>query len=112
MKAGRLRTIVVFQVATETVDGYGGRSIAWADSVTVHCEFITTSGREALKSGRLEASATATLRARKDAISSVTEAYRASIGGVYWNIRAVMDFGQRGEYRDFIIERASAGVAV
>ncbi len=112
MQAGRLRTIVEFQQATETADGYGGRTIAWATVYTVQCEVITQSGRESLKAGRIEASTLATLRARAHAVTGVDEAWRAVIGGVNWNIRSVAVLGQKNDIADMIIERASAGVAV
>lgn len=110
--AGDLRTRVTFQQLTETPDGYGGRTKAWSDGCTVHCQYIVTSGREQLKSGRLEASVTATLRCRALAVAGVDEGWRAVIDGTNWNIRSVMAFGQRGEWKDMIIERAGAGVAV
>jgi SPP1 family predicted phage head-tail adaptor len=113
MNAGELRTIVYFQQQTETADGYGGKTVAWSTGAPVHCRFIATSGREQLKNGRLESSVTATLRVRTGSVVGVDESWRATIGGVSWNIRAVIPFGQRDEFKDLIIERGgSAGVAI
>jgi len=112
MKAGLLRTIATFQEPTDTADGYGGKTRTWSAGTAVQVQYIATSGREQLKAGRLEASVTATLRVRAAAIPTVTEAWRAVIGGVNWNIIAVIEFGQRGEFKDVIIERAGSGVAV
>jgi hypothetical protein len=35
-----------------------------------------------------------------------------TIDSVVWNIRSVMRFGQRKEWLDIMIERATSGVAV
>lgn len=109
MKAGKLRTRVTFQELTETDDGYGGKSEAWTNDKTVSCEFVSQSGKEALESGRLEATNLATLKVRAKSVSGVTPSWRAVIAGEEWNIRQVMPFGQRDRRTDIIIER---GVAV
>lgn len=110
--AGDLRTIVTFQQRTESSDGYGGKAVVWGGDTTVHCHYRAESGRERILSGRIEATASAVLRARAKAVTGVDESWRAVIDGVAWNIRAKIDFGNRGEWVDFTIERAAAGVAV
>lgn len=112
MRAGRLRTLVTFQTQTETSDGYGGSTVAWGSDTTVPCEFRATSGREAVETGRIEATVTAVLSARAKAVSSVDESWRAVIDGVPWNIRQMIPFGQRNARVDIVIERGGSGVAV
>jgi SPP1 family predicted phage head-tail adaptor len=109
--AGDLRTIVTFQSRTEGSDGYGGQVTTWGGDRKVHCQFVSGSGREQVKEGRIEASVGASLRARARAVAGIDESWRATINGVTWNIRAVMAFGQRGEWTDFVLERAGKDAA-
>jgi len=109
--AGDLRTIVRFDRLTETADGYGGRSNHWSTVATTNCQFRAKSGRETLETGRIEATATATLRCRGPSVVGIDESCRATLNGVQWNIRSVIPFGQRGEWVDMVVERAGAGVA-
>lgn len=112
MRAGRLRTRVAFQTQSEEADGYGGVTVSWATQATVPCEFIATSGRESLETGRIEESVTATLRVRAKAVPNVAADWRVLIDSVPWNIRQVIPFGQRDRRVDVVIERAGDGVAV
>jgi head-tail adaptor len=109
--AGDLRTVVTFQNRTELPDGYGGQSTVWGNDRIVHCQFVSGSGREMVKEGRIEASVGASLRARAKAVAGIDESWRATVAGVTWNIRAAMAFGQRGEWTDFVLERAGKDVA-
>lgn len=112
--AGDLRTRVTFQQLTETPDGYGGVTRAWSAGTVVHCQYRAVSGREQVEAGRIEASATATLRARAASINAldVDESWRCEIGGEPWNVKSVVAFGQRGEWADLVIERAGKDAAV
>lgn len=109
--AGDLRTIAQFQQLTETPDGYGGKTEAWTTQITTHVQYRARSGRESLETGRIEASAMATLRCRAPSVVTVDESWRVMIDGTVWNIRSVVQFGQRGQWADMTIERAGAGVA-
>jgi head-tail adaptor len=109
--AGDLRTVVTFQNRTELPDGYGGQSTVWGNDRIVHCQFVSGSGREMVKEGRIEASVGASLRARAKAVAGIDESWRATVDGVTWNIRAAMAFGQRGEWTDFVLERAGKDAA-
>ncbi len=46
-----------------------------------------------------------------DVIDVLLKHQRRPIDGVTWNIRAVMAFGQRGEWTDFVLERAGKDAA-
>lgn len=112
MAAGRLRTIVTFQQATQTPDGRGGFSVSWGGDVVVHAQLTTQSGREQVMSGRMEATSTASLRCRAAAVAGVDESWRANFRGTIWNIRSVTAFSDRGEWVDMLVERAGGkGVA-
>jgi hypothetical protein len=109
--AGDLRTLVTFQSRSELPDGYGGSSLVWGNDTIRHCQFVSGSGREQVKEGRIEASVGASLRARAASVAGIDESWRAVINGVTWNIRAAMTFGQRGEWTDFVLERAGKDAA-
>ena len=109
--AGDLRTLATFQSRTEVPDGYGGRVVSWGGDRQVHCQFVSGSGREMVKEGRIEASVGASLRARAGSVAGIDESWRVTVHGVTWNIRAVMAFGQRGEWTDFVLERAGKDAA-
>jgi SPP1 family predicted phage head-tail adaptor len=109
--AGDLRTRVTFQSRTEVPDGYGGQVLSWGNDRVVHCQFVSGSGREMVKEGRIEAAVNASLRARAKAVAGIDESWRATINDVTWNIRAAMAFGQRGEWTDFVLERAGKDAA-
>jgi SPP1 family predicted phage head-tail adaptor len=109
--AGDLRTRVTFQSRTEVPDGYGGQVLSWGNDRVVHCQFVSGSGRETVKEGRVEAAVNASLRARAKAVAGIDESWRATINDVAWNIRAAMAFGQRGEWTDFVLERAGKDAA-
>jgi SPP1 family predicted phage head-tail adaptor len=111
-RAGDLRTVASFQSRTESTDSYGMSTVTWGTAVKVQCQFVSGSGRELLRNGRLEPSIVATLRVRQAALPSVNESWRVTIDSVVWNIRSVMRFGQRKEWLDIMIERATSGVAV
>jgi head-tail adaptor len=111
-KAGDLRTIASFQAREEITDAYGMSTVMWGTPVKIQCQFVSGSGRELLRNGRLEPSVTAMLRVRQPALPSVDESWRVTIDSVVWNIRSVMRFGQRKEWLDIMIERATSGVAV
>lgn len=109
--AGDLRTRVSFESSSETPDGYGGQSRHWTEIARTNCQFRAKSGKESLETGRIEATATATLRCRTPSVRAVDESCRAIIDCIPWNVRSVIPFGQRGEWTDMVIERAGAGVA-
>lgn len=110
MRAGKLRTKCLFQQEVKTPDGGGGYDLAWGDDRVVFCEFHAESGRENLKSGRVESSIRAMLSARAKSVPFLTAGWRVTINGVVWNVRSVAPFGQRGDRTDIVIE--SGGVAV
>lgn len=110
--AGDLRTIAVFERLTEAPDGYGGHEVTWTPHITTHVQYRAQSGRESLETGRIEASVMATIRCRAPSVATVDESWRVRINGTLWNIRSVIQFGQRGEWADMTIERGGAGVAV
>lgn len=109
--AGDLRTIAVFERLVETPDGYGGHERSWVPHITTHVQYRAESGREAVETGRIEATARATLRCRASAVSAVDESWRVLISGTLWNIRSVIPFGQRRQWTDMVIERGGKGVA-
>lgn len=109
MRAGKLRTRVTFQAETQIPDGGGGYQIGWGNDKVVFCEYISQSAKEQIESGRIEASTSATLRARGKSTDFLTPSWRAVFDGYTWNVKSVAPFGQRDRRTDIVIER---GVAV
>ena len=111
MRAGRLRDRVQFQRETGGDDGYGNSVSGWADhGVPVPADMRETLGKEKVEAGRVEASRTATLRVRANALTNgITPADAAVVRGERWNIRSNVPVGNRGAWRDLLLE---GGVAV
>jgi len=110
--AGDLRTVCLFQQRADVTDGAGGFTTTWASDLTVQGEFRSSSGREILRNGRLENSVAAALRCRALDVASVDEGWRVTLAGVVWNIQAKMAFSQKGEWVDFILERAGKDAGI
>lgn len=53
MQSGDMRHLIAIQVKTETADGIGGVSLAWADSFSVFAKVVSMSGTERLEAQRL-----------------------------------------------------------
>ena len=109
MRAGKLRTRVVFQKEVKTADGAGGYSLDWGDDRVVPCEMRTASAREILAGGQVEDTERALLSARAKSVAFLDASWRALIDDVPWNIRGVSNADQRQRVTDIVIER---GVAV
>lgn len=106
--AGALQERVTLQRRTETADGAGGVTRAWADldPATVWAHVKARPGREGMAEGRVVATqiTTFTVRNRDD----VDETCRIVWNGETWNIRAVLREGPR---RQLLALDAERGVA-
>ncbi|MFN6976713.1 MAG: phage head closure protein [Gemmobacter sp.] len=109
MTAGLLRERVTVERAVRSDDGYGNVVVGWADLLSVWADVRETPGKERLEAGRIEASATATIRIRSSAAArGVTEADRIRARGAVWNIRSIVPVGNDGAMMDILCE---SGVA-
>lgn len=108
-KPGKLDQRITFQRSTDTSDGAGGISQAWADFTvvpSVWADVMANSGNERFEDDRTNAFATTTffIRNRED----VTEKDRILWRGSFYNIRTVMRQGGREMYLKIIAERGVA----
>lgn len=116
MSAGRLRERVTFQRMTEGNDGYGNVRTGWADiekspgvSLTVWADIRETPGKERVDAGRVEASATATVRIRASVATRALDAEdRVIMRNETWNIRSIVPVGNAGAMLDLLCERGVA----
>lgn len=107
--AGALSERVTFQRATRGDDGYGNVVVGWADHLTVWADVRETTGKERVDAGRIEASATATVRVRASgATRALTAADRMAARGETWNIRSIVPVGSDRSMLDLLVERGVA----
>jgi len=111
MNAGRLRESVRFERLDTTSDGYGNpTSGTWAEVVTVRGRLSETTGRERMEGGALHAPMTATLWLRSSSVvRGITEADRAVINSVNWNVRGIRNPDRRNFWLEMTLER-DAGI--
>lgn len=102
LDSGALRHRVTLQAPQETSDGGGGASVTWTDVAVVWAAIAPLRGGERLRAGRLEAALThrVTIRYRAD----VTPEMRVAFGSRLFNIRAVIDPGERHRRLDLLCE--------
>lgn len=110
MQAGRLRHRITFETFAGTDDGFGNKSGLWVLALKAWGDLKETRGGERIEAGRVEASATGTLRVRQDSLSlTITEAHRVKDHlGRYWNIRSIVDPFGDGTALEMLIERGVA----
>lgn len=90
------RDAVIVERPTETTDGAGGFTVAWATVATVFCMIETSGGNERLEAGRLEpeSSIVATCHYRGDLL----ESDRLNIGGSYYNVTRLENVDRRERF--------------
>lgn len=69
---------------------------------------MSVSAKETLAAGRIEATAMATLKARPNSISFLTESWTAVFDGARWDIEGILPFGQTDTRADIMIKRGSS----
>lgn len=109
MQPGRMDQRITLQRLTQTADGYGGFTDAWADFPTMPCVWASVrakAGREAMTDGRMTASFVVLFEIwnRQD----INERDRIVWQGVTYNIRGLRQEG--GRQARLVIE-AERGVA-
>lgn len=91
MRIGNLRERVTFQRQSTEADAYGNVSgdFAAITGGTVWADIRETTGKEAIASGAVESTRTATIRVRYSSITAaITAADRVQARGSVWNIRS------------------------
>lgn len=113
MRAGALREKVTFERPdTSTPDVYGNvgdGSFAVLSNTVVRGSLRETRGRERVEGGALRAPMTAVLTVRSSTLTrAFTEADRAVINGVNWNIRSITNPDMRNRWLEMVVERKVA----
>lgn len=93
IEAGRLRTFVAIQQATETRTPGGAVTTTWATLASVWAGIYPRSGRERFLAGKTVAEGDTSIYIRYR--SDVTPRMRVLAGGVIYNIGAVLDTENR-----------------
>ncbi|WP_323789972.1 head-tail adaptor protein [Thalassovita sp.] len=97
-----------FYALVDEADEYGNEVAGWADEpfLTVRAEVVYAAGGEAIQAAALDALKTARALFRVGgAARRVTEADKAVIGGVGWNIRSVVWIGRGQRRAELMLER-------
>jgi head-tail adaptor len=91
-------------------DAYGNEAEGWQEGfLKTYGDILETLGKERVAAGRLEGSATATLRVRGSvAASGITAADRVFMRGGLWSILGLARVGRKGETLEFLCERGGA----
>lgn len=106
VKAGRLRHRVTLQSAADTADGGGGFTTTWSDVATVWAAIEPLAARERLFAQQLENPVThrVTIRYR----AGVTATMRLKFGARVFNIRGVINAGERDRTLELLCEEGVA----
>jgi len=93
LRAGRLRHIVTIQRVTETQDGYGDKSEAWADVADLRAGIEPLRGREFFDAQHVSADVTTKIVIRY--YSGIVPKMRVINGSRIWEIKSVIDPDER-----------------
>jgi SPP1 family predicted phage head-tail adaptor len=107
MGINSLRHRVVIQSELASADGAGGYSLSWNFIATVWASVTPLSGREILAGQRLESRITHRIRMRYRSDITVTSSTRLSWNGRTFNIRAVINPGQRNRWLELLVEEGT-----
>lgn len=99
---GRLRHRIRIEEQLRTPDGIGGAASVWTPVAEVWAEITPLAGREVSASGGIEGRVTHELRLRHR--DGVTPAMRAVLGARVFEIRAVVDVGERRRFLRLLAE--------
>ena len=107
MRGGMLRERVAFQALDATGDGHGNPSSGdFTTFLTVSCHLRETRGRERVDGGALQSPMSGVLTVRSSTLTrAVTEANRAVVNSVNWNIRSIANPDMRGKWLEMVVER-------
>jgi len=104
---GELRTQVLVQTRTATIDAGGFKTPTWATVAEVWCRWSNAHGREMMEMqiAHVDAPATVLMRYRSDVDVSCS----LLKGGARWEIVSVDDITERHEYLELKVLRMRAG---
>lgn len=105
---GDLRTLVLFQNPSQTMDAGGAQKPSWQDLESAYVKWINVHGLEAVTSQALKTVKRATVTRRYHA--HVTERTSIIYNGERWQVISVDDIANRHEYMELIVELAKGTV--
>lgn len=110
VRAGLYRERATFQRLSEgAVDEYGNIYTGWANIAVRSADIRERTGKEAIQGGALSDVGPATMRVRKDSITSgITAADRVLVRGKTWAIKDVMQVDAKGTVLEFHLMRGVA----
>ena len=106
MRAATLRHRVILQSSAATADGGGGAATAWSDVATLWASIEPLKGAERLSAQQLESPVSHRVRLRMRV--GVTTAMRLKFGARVFNIRAVINRGERNRLLELLCEEGVA----
>lgn len=109
-KAGLLREKAIFkQLSVGAVDAYGNTYTGWATRVERMVDLIERVGKEAIEGGALSDVVQATLRLRKDSVTSqIKPSDMVTVRGDDWAVKSIVQLDRSGTMFDILIERGVA----
>lgn len=96
MEAGKLRHQVKLQRVTVAADSHGDQTKTWTDLATVRASIEPLSGREFLQASQVMSDITVRIRVRGRSDITLTPKDRVLYGTRTFDIRHVIDWGDRG----------------
>jgi len=97
---GKLNKRISMQSATNTADGMGGDTQAWADTPQIWAAIWPVSGREQVKNMANQGTISHQIRIRYR--SGITPAWRVRFGTRYFNIVSIVNPEEKNEFLDLI----------
>jgi len=111
-QSGKFRERVTFQSLTNgsgTTDKYGNALDSWGNDVERWADIIERPGRERIEGGALAGVNTATVRVRKDSITSqIGTGWRVYARGQYWDIESAIQVDRPGAVLEFMAQKGTA----
>jgi len=102
MKAGRLRHLATIETYTETRNEIGSVTMAWSEYAKAWCDISPISGNEKYVSAEKHATATHQVYIRF--IDGVTPKMRLAARGRVFEIKAVLNVGEKDRMMQLIVE--------
>lgn len=106
-KIGNMRERIVFQQQSRTLDSMGGAAVTWSTVTTVWASVDETSGSETFPTLQIQPQTNVTFMIRY--LSTITQAMRISWNSNFYNIKEIINEGNRDKYMKITAIR---GVAV
>ena len=108
-RAGLMRDRVTFQRMAATTDDFGNTTGNFADHLTRSAHIVERTGKESVELGAMSDVSSATLRIRKDALTSaLTAADRVVARGTTWAIRSIIQVDNKGQTLELLIQKGVA----